>query len=148
MNEAVELVNGRSEFSVGLFLSLLEGHLTSLLGFFLTNLVLFGQLRVFNQLLVVINDIELLELNGAVIQLVRFLVVVFAMMFLHLDELVDTTHFDTVTLVVGRAIGFVKQAIECIEFGLKSSFLSILNIRDNKGVIIYVRLAYSGHVGN
>ena len=135
VDETIKLVNGGLEFSVVDFPFLLEGQKASLCGFFLTDLLLFGRIFSLNNLLVVIKDVG--ELNGAILLLMRFLVVVFAvmMMLLHLGHFVNTTNSDTVTLVIGRAI-YVILTIELVICGPEGGFFLFSNVSSHMWVIV------------
>ena len=142
VNEPIKLVNGSFEFSQGLFPFLLESDEFFLLSFLLLEVLLF----LFDIKLVFVNDV--LKLDGIGHSKVAvMLLVVAAVMLFHLGHFVDATYFDSVTLVVGRAIGFVNLTIELIVFGFESCGFHFSGVSSHVWVIVYVRLANLNEAG-
>ena len=142
VNEPIKLVNGSFEFSQGLFPFLLESDEFLLLSFLLLEVLLF----LFDIKLVFVNDV--LKLDGIGHSKVAvMLLVVAAVMLFHLGHFVDATYFDSVTLVVGRAIGFVNLTIELIVFGFESCGFHFSGVSSHVWVIVYVRLANLNEAG-
>ena len=136
VNEPIELVNGSFEFSHGLFPFLLERDEFFLLSFLLLEVLLF----LFDFKLVFVDDVLKLDGIGHSKDAVMLLVVAAVMLF-HLGHFIDATYFDSVTLVIGRAIGFVNLTIKLIVFGFEGCSFHFSGVSSHMWVIVYVRLA-------